>query len=56
MKVDAGPGDDTITAIISHGSARVKCGAGDDTVTVSSFKGNRRRVTVGGDCEHVKKG
>jgi hypothetical protein len=33
----------------------VVCGAGDDTVTVSSFKGNRKRVTVARDCERVVK-
>jgi hypothetical protein len=34
----------------------VRCGAGNDTVMVSRFKGNARRVKVGKDCEHKKKG
>ena len=45
-----------MTAIIASGRARVSCGAGNDTVLVSRFAGNRRLVTVAGDCESKKKG
>jgi Ca2+-binding RTX toxin-like protein len=55
-KVDAGAGDDVITAVISNGHATIKCGPGKDTVLVSKFTGNRRRVTVAKDCEVRKKG
>ena len=54
--VDAGPGDDLITAITSSGSGTVKCGPGNDTVMVSRFKGNAKRVKVAKDCEKKKKG
>ncbi len=40
--VDAGEGDDTVTAIIARGKATVHCGPGIDTVIESSFKGNRK--------------
>jgi hypothetical protein len=53
--VDAGPGDDTITAVILHGHATVSCGPGDDTVMVSRFPGNRANVKVAADCEHKQK-
>ncbi len=46
-RIDAGPGDDVITAIVTRGSTRVACGAGNDTVNVSRFKGNRKHTTVG---------
>ena len=54
--MDAGPGDDVITAVISAGHATIKCGAGRDTVVMSKFAGNRRRVSVAKDCEVRKKG
>ena len=38
-RVDAGAGDDTVTAIIASGRARVSCGPGNDTVIVSRFAG-----------------
>ena len=38
-RVDAGPGDDLISAVISNGHATIKCGPGKDTVLVSKFKG-----------------
>jgi Ca2+-binding RTX toxin-like protein len=54
-RVDAGPGDDTITAVILRGHATISCGAGNDTVMVSRFAGNRRNVRLASDCEHKKK-
>jgi Ca2+-binding RTX toxin-like protein len=55
-RVDAGPGDDVISAVISAGRATVKCGAGRDTVVVSKLRGNRRRTPVAADCEVRRKG
>jgi Ca2+-binding RTX toxin-like protein len=55
-KVDAGAGDDVVSAIIGRGSARIACGPGNDTVIVSRFKSNRKRTKVAGDCEHRQAG
>ena len=53
--MDAGAGDDTVTAIIARGKASVHCGPGVDTVIESTFKGNRKLVTIGSDCEKHKR-
>ena len=53
--VDAGAGNDTITAIIARGRATVSCGPGIDTVIESEFKGNRKLVKISGDCERRKR-
>ena len=49
--VDAGDGNDTITAIIARGKATVKCGPGVDTVIESEWPGNRKLVKIASDCE-----
>jgi hypothetical protein len=53
-RVDAGPSDDLVTAVITRG--RGACGPGQDAVNVSRFKGNPRRVNVAGDCERIHRG
>ena len=56
LGIDAGAGDDVVSAIIGRGSARIACGPGNDTVIVSRFKSNRKRTKVAGDCEHRQTG
>jgi hypothetical protein len=53
--VDAGAGNDTVTAIIARGKATVHCGPGVDTVIESRWPGNRKLVKISGDCEKHKR-
>ncbi len=53
--VDAGPGDDLVTAIIARGRATVSCGDGVDTVIESRWPGNRKLVKISSDCEKRKR-